>query len=334
MKKVLFATTALVASTGIAAAEIEFSGGAEMGLVGGDAYDNPLTAPADEGDLAFHNDIWLHVDFSGETDTGLTFGAHMEFDETNTGKAINGFWAGDNESAFISGAFGTVTLGEIDGAFDKAMQEVALAAGSIDDSETAHGGFNGNSGLDGNFDNQILRYDYSFGDFSFHASLEMDDMPTAPGVRRGDDVWGVGFQYDADLGGAQVGFGLGYQTGEVETVVPGTFLDTDVFGVSVDADFGNGFEAALNYSQMDPQGAGNDVDHIGVGVGYTMDALSIGANYGEYDVTGAGDVSGFGVAVNYDLGGGAVVKFGYGSTDNPAGVADVESYSLGVAMSF
>ncbi|WP_212522994.1 porin [Actibacterium sp. MT2.3-13A] len=316
MKKVLFATTALVASAGFAAAEIEFSGGAEMGLVGGDAYVSE--------DLAFHNDIWLHVNFSGETDNGLTFGAHMEFDETNGGKAINGGWAGDNESVFISGAFGTLTLGEIDGAYDRAMQEVALVGGSIADDETAHGGFNGNSGLDGIYDNQILRYDYSFGDFSFHASLEMDDAAVAPG----DDNWGLGFQYDADLGGASVGFGLGYQTNDA----------IDVFGVSVDADFGNGFEAAVNYSQMDPAGAANNIDHIGVGVGYTMDALSIGLNYGEYDLPTVGgvnlDTSGFGLAVNYDLGGGAVVQFGYGSTDNPAGVVDVESYSLGIAMSF
>ncbi|MGC9369083.1 MAG: porin [Paracoccaceae bacterium] len=316
MKKVLFATTALVASTGIAAAEIEFSGGAEMGLVGGDAYDNPLTAN-DEGDLAFHNDIWFYVNFSGETDNGLTFGAHMEFDETNGGKAINGGWAGDNESVFISGAFGTLTLGEIDGAYDAAMQEVALAAGSLADDETEHGGFNGNSGLDGIYDDQILRYDYSFGDFAFHVSLEMDDTGA------GDDNWALGFEYDADLGGASVGFGLGYQTNDA----------IDVVGVSVDADFGNGFEAAVNYSQFDPNGPGNNIDHIGVGVGYTMDALSMGLNYGEYDAPG-GDVSGFGLAVNYDLGGGAVVKFGYGSTDNPAGFTDVESYSLGIAMSF
>ncbi|MEQ8367166.1 MAG: porin, partial [Roseicyclus sp.] len=35
MKKVLFATTALVATAGVAAADVAVSGGAEMGLFGG-----------------------------------------------------------------------------------------------------------------------------------------------------------------------------------------------------------------------------------------------------------------------------------------------------------
>ncbi|HDR27679.1 MAG TPA: porin, partial [Rhodovulum sp.] len=38
MKKVLFATTALVASAGIAAADITLSGSAQMGIKGGDRY--------------------------------------------------------------------------------------------------------------------------------------------------------------------------------------------------------------------------------------------------------------------------------------------------------
>lgn len=308
MKKVLFATTALVASAGFAAAEIELSGGAEIGLVGGDAYANE--------DLAFHQDIWLHVNFSGETDNGLTFGAHMEFDETNGGKNTNGGWAGDNESVFISGGFGTLTMGEIDGAYDRALQEVALVGGSIDDAETTHAGFNGNSGFDGIYDNQILRYDYSFGDFSLHASLEMDDA----GV--GDDVWGVGFQYDADMGGVGLGFGLGFQSDS----------NTDLVGISIDADFGNGFEAAINYSQADLAGGG-DVEHIGIGFGYTMDAFGIGVNYGEYDFGGGLDQSGFGIAAVYDLGGGAEVQFGYNSSDWAIG-ADTEQYSIGIAMSF
>ena len=36
MKKVLFATTALVASAGFAAADVDLSGSAEIGVVGGD----------------------------------------------------------------------------------------------------------------------------------------------------------------------------------------------------------------------------------------------------------------------------------------------------------
>ena len=305
MKKVLFATTALVASAGFASAEISISGFAEMGVTGGDYYG----VGAD--DLQFHNDIGINVDMSGETDGGLTFGAHMELDDTNGSGAINGHWAADNESVFISGAFGTLTLGEIDGAFDKRLSEVALAGGTIADDETIHAGYNGNSGLDGSQDNQILRYDYTFGDFGFSASLEQDSNGAGS-----DDIWGVGVSYNADMGGIGLGFGLGYQTNSV----------FDVVGVSLAADFGNGFEAAVNYSDLDGY-MGND-SHIGVGLAYSMDALTVAANWGEYDYVGAGSQDGYGLLVNYDLGGGATVQAGYGGGDYD------DSYSLGLSLSF
>lgn len=303
MKKVLFATTALVASAGFAAAEVSLSGSAEIGI-----FDNGTS------DAQFHSDMDVKFSLSGETDNGLTFGATIDLDEVGDDDDVAGVPAGDpiaaagvgeEHSVFISGGFGTVTMGDTDGALDWAMQEVNLVGGSIQDDETIHAGFNANSGLDGSNDGQVLRYDYSFGAFAVAASVELDDAGTT------DDVYAIGFKYDADLGGIALGFGLGYQDGGA------TF--GDITGVSVDADFGNGFVAGLNYSDFS---TGND--HLGLGVGYTMDALSIGVNYGEFD-TGA---DGFGIAVNYDLGG-AVVQFGYG--DSSTGI---DTYSLGIAMSF
>jgi outer membrane protein OmpU len=52
---------------------------------------------------------------------------------------------------------------------------------------------------------------------------------------------------------------------------------------------------------------------------------------------GATQQDGYGLAVNYDLGGGAVVRFGYGSTQTCGvygGCAVGDSFSLGLAMSF
>jgi outer membrane protein OmpU len=306
MKKVLFATTALVASAGFASAEVTLSGSAEIGI-----FDNGTS------DAQFFSDLDVKFSLSGETDNGLTFGATIDLDEVGDDDPA-GIPAGDpigatpnagdpleEHSVFISGGFGTVTMGDTDGAFDWAMTEVNLVGGSIADDETEHAGFFDNAGLDGANDGQILRYDYSFGAFAVAASVELDDAGTA------DDVYAIGLKYDADLGGIALGFGLGYQDGGA------TF--GDITGVSIDADFGNGFVAGLNYSDFS---TGND--HLGLGVGYTMDALSIGVNYGEFD-TGA---DGFGIAVNYDLGG-AVVQFGYG--DSSTGT---DTYSLGVAMSF
>ncbi len=267
----------------------------------------------------FHNDIGITFTFSGETDNGLTFGAKFDIDDTNGSGMINGTPGMDSESVFVSGGFGTVTLGETDGAFDWAMSEVNVVGGSLADDETAHAGFNGNAGLDGSNDDQILRYDYSFGAFGVAASLEMDDTTAA------DDIWGIGLTYDADMAGMQLGFGLGYQDG-------GTTYG-DVTGVSVNAAMGNGFSAGINYSDMGLPG-GVSGSHMGVGFGYETGAIGVGVNYGEYDMPGAAaDSDGFGLAATYDLGGGASMKFGYGSGSvGPA--ASVDTWSLGVAMSF
>ncbi|MDJ0628094.1 MAG: porin [Rhodobacter sp.] len=335
MKKVLFATTALVASAGIASAQgVELSGSAEMGIVGGDGIETQ-----------FHTGVDVRFTMSGETDNGLTFGATVDLDDTGE-TAVRGFDIADtgpselaDYNVFISGNFGTLTMGDTDGAFDWALRDLDIIA-DINDSNTAHAGFNGNAGLDGTYDGQVARYDYSFGDFAFAVSAEIDDA----GV--GDPVFGIGGTYSGDLGGVNLGVGLGYQS-------DGVF---DIIGVSLDASFDNGIRAILNYSDLDGIGIDNSgygglpagtqfaENHIGVGLFYTMDALSVGVNYGVYDTTTIGcptcaDTEGFGLAVNYDLGGGAVVQFGYGSSSVqntlvPGDTVTSDSFSLGVAMSF
>ncbi|RMH39212.1 MAG: porin, partial [Alphaproteobacteria bacterium] len=67
MKKVLFATTALVATAGVAAADVSISGYAEMGVIGGTGMD-----------AQFHTDIDATFSMSGTTDNGLTFGASVD----------------------------------------------------------------------------------------------------------------------------------------------------------------------------------------------------------------------------------------------------------------
>ncbi|WP_421702084.1 porin [Aliiroseovarius sp.] len=319
MKKVLFATTALVASAGFAAADVDLSGSAEIGVVGGDFHG---------GETQFWSDIDVTFTLSGETDNGLTFGATIDLDEVGddadasatSGDPIGETGSGEEHSVFLSGSFGTITMGDTDGAFDWALSEVALAGGTINDAETEHGGYSGNSGLDGTYDGQIVRYDHSVGDFSFAVSAEIDDSGA------GDAVLGLGGQYSGDLGGVTLGVGLGYQTNDAR----------DIFGISLTAAMDNGFSVGLNYSDLDGgviRGEGRD-SHMAIGVAYTMDALTVAANYGEYDgTTAAGDEDGFGILVNYDLGGGAVVQAGYGSGYD-LGSSTGERWSLGVAMSF
>jgi outer membrane protein OmpU len=306
MKNLLLASTALVATAGIAAAEVTISGAAEIGIVGGDAY------ATDQ----FWTDVEVVFAMTGESDGGLAFGASIDLDEAAN---LNGT---DDGGATWFLAFGPMRLdmGDTDGAYDAALQEVALAGASLADDETVHAGYNGNSGLDGTFDGQIARVSYSAAGFTGGLSVEVDDSGNL------DPVWGLGLRYTTDFGGTGIGIGLGYQTQE----------DTaDLLGLSLDATFAGGFRAAINYAEADINGQSDNGTFFGVGVGYTMNALSVGVNYGEYDdwTLGCGDCDGYGLAATYDLGGGLSANLGYGNSDFGSG-NDSDSYSLGLRMSF
>ena len=303
MKTLLLASTALVATAGIAAAEFTVSGSAEIGIMGGDGVETQ-----------FFTDSEVTFSGSGETDGGLAFGASVQLDEPGAANPADDGGA----TYFLSYGGMRLDMGDTDGAYDAAMQEVALAGGSIADDETSHAGYNGNSGLDGTHDGQIARVSYSASGFTAGLSVEIDDTGAL------DPVWGFGAAYTADMGGTSVTVGVGYQTQE----------DTgDLVGVSAKASMASGLSLGINFSEFDPEGGANNITHTAIGVGYTMNALAIGANYGVYEQDGSEDVSGFGLAATYDLGGGLAAHFGYGSSDFGGGV-DSDSFSLGLSMSF
>ncbi|MBL3553792.1 porin [Rhodovulum sulfidophilum] len=354
MKKVLFATTALVASAGFAAADITFSGSAEMGIVGGGKNAPGVSSYKGNGDdstTEFNNDFTLTVVGSGQTDSGLSFGISVDF-STDDEPDANGNVSLDNEAVFISGDFGTLTLGEIDGAVDKRLTEVYNAIGqySIGDEETVHAGFQGSYG-DGAYDNQILRYDYAFGDFGFSASMELNDDRS--GADNADNGYALALSYNTDMGGVGLGFGLGYQYLETTASgwAPGNLEDytgltwnagteVDIIAATVSADFNNGFTAGLEYSNFDPDGPSGsnygDIDHYSIGLGYSVNALSLGVSYGKYDADNLGDADGYALTAAYDLGGGATIVAAYSDSDvDGSGSADdFETYSLGVVMNF
>lgn len=306
MKKLLLASTALVASVGIAAAEVSVSGAAEIGIFGGDDIETQ-----------FHTDVEVTFAMTGESDGGLAFGATVQLDEPNAADPTDDGGA----TWFLAYQGLRLDMGDTDGAFDAAMQEVALAGGSIQDDETVHAGYNGNSGLDGTFDGQIARVSYSVDAFTGHFSVEMDDSGEQ------DPIYGLGVRYSGDLGGLTLGVGLGYQTQEDIA---------DLVGISLDTKFANGLSAAINFTQADIEGQADEATHMAIGVGYSMNALSIGINYGEYDdwsVGGKGDSSGFGFAATYDLGGGLAAHAGYGSSDD-GNDNETDTFSLGLSMSF
>ncbi|RMA42640.1 porin [Rhodophyticola porphyridii] len=363
MKKVLFATTALVATAGVAAADVTLSGTAQMGLQGGDMLSGATGDPVlSNMETQFVQDIDVTFTLSGESDNGLTFGAAVDLDENAAN--VNTDDAG--VAIFVSGNFGTLTMGDTDGALDWAMTEAWVGnAGSINDDETSHVGALG-SYLDGAYDGQILRYNYSFDSFGFAVSVEMDDS----GVR--DEGYAVGFTYGMDFGGGSVDFGLGYQVatprdlwnvGNVSQIIvaettTGNAADTTVgfgtyigevkaLGVSAAVTLDNGLSAALTFTDFDVESttvgfSDFDTTHVGVGVGYTFDAFTVSANWGQFEIDNYGELTGYGLAAAYDMGGGLSMHLGYGHTDYavtnaalPSQVdGDWQTWSFGLSMSF
>ena len=341
MKKVLFATTALVASAGIASAEVAITGSAEMGIAGGDSF-STAAGTFTRTETQFHQDIDVNFSMSGETDGGLSFGAAIDLDEVEGAKTTT---PSDDfgVAIFISGGFGTLTMGDTDGALDWAVTEAGNIGnpGSIADNETGHLGYNG-SYLDGNYDGQIVRYDNTFGDFGVAISVEQDHTGAQ------SNGFAVGFKYSADLGGTTLNIGLGHQTA-TRLAAPAAAtpfgangaahvagMKAKATGVSLGAGFGD-FSAGIAYTKFSGAAAANDVTHTGIGIGYAANGLSVHANYGKFD-TAADDYSGYGLAVGYDLGGGASIKAAYGSSKVTSAVAarnvSGNSFSIGLAMSF
>ncbi len=343
MKRLVLATTSLVVAGGMAAADVAVTGSAELGVTG-----------AKGADVKLHRDIRVKFGLSGETDTGLSFGASADFH--NAGK----YRAGGAEGAVhISGAFGTLTLGNTDGGFDKALSEVGSAT-SIADDHTGHAGYNGNSGLDGFTGNggSILRYDYSLGGVTVSASGEFGADDSS------DSTLGAGVAWSGDLGGIGIGVGIGYQTGSKD-VADGTdanLTDThkaSIIGASVSADMGNGFSVTGNYSSKSEDitqdiaadgtntSAADDqmikIVHSAIGIAYTAGDLTVGVNAGSSTTktahgTGGSDSdtevksSGTGIAVVYSLGTGVSFQVGAGSGKN--GATKESSWSAGLAFSF
>ncbi len=357
MKRLMLATTSLVVAGGMAAAEVSVSGSAELGIAGEKGKDSKL-----------HKSIDVNFSMSGETDSGLSFGASIDLDETGEGYA-------DDGHVNVSGAFGTLTLGDTDGGYDKALTEVGSAT-SIADNHTGHPGYNGNSGLDGDAalagnGGNILRYDYTFGGVTTSASVEMNANDNSAAT------YGLGVAWSGDVGGIGMGLGLGYQSGKAATEegveatnATGTKIGTDgnavtntnpvatfdrdtkasIVGMSASADMGNGFSVTANYSRKTHEvDISNDnitsnsvadqeikTSHAGLGVGYTTGDLTIGVNGGQSTAkeNGKADVkhTGAGVAVTYSLGTGASLQLGVGS--GKEGDDKKSSWSAGLAFSF
>ncbi|MBT8424105.1 MAG: porin [Silicimonas sp.] len=254
MKKVLLASTALVLSAGVAAADVSVGGDGRMGVIS-----------LDGADLGFTSRIRISFSASGETDAGLAFGGSVRVDNYESDQATNG----TEGSVFVEGTFGKISMGDVSGAPEAAVGDLSGVG------LTGLGDFNELTYLS-NSSRPAARWDYVTGDLGLHVSA---DNP-APA---GDQAYGIAVTY----GMGNISFGLGYEDSDTSDHVVGSVsagfgdatlkvaygsadlagVDFDQYGASVDYVAG---ATTLTAFYITKETGGVDVDSYGVGAAYDL----------------------------------------------------------------
>lgn len=321
MKKVLLATSALVMFAGAASAEIALSGSARMGMVHVSSGGEDLNF--------FSSRVRIVFTASGETDSGLSFGASMRADQEAGNDAANGSGGESNgdSTVFLSGAFGKLTMGDVSGAADALVGQVSgVGYGPNDDTQEI------------NFIGTVktaLYYEYSAGAFTFGAGIgQMDsevlfddgDATTVDGV----DTYNIGVKYAAD--GYSVA--LAWETAED----PLSSDSVDMISLGGSATFG---AATVKARISDVDVSGVDTAYA-LSVDYAMGATTLTAFYVDYGNSsellnpydsGDSDITHIGLGAAYDLGGGATLAGGVTRQNNSV-LDDVTLANVGLKFSF
>ncbi|HMO07191.1 MAG TPA: porin [Paracoccaceae bacterium] len=290
MKKLLIATTALVATAGVAAADVKVSGNGRMGIVYNGA------------DLNFSSRVRVAFTLSGETDGGLSFGGSIRAD--NAGGGANGS-AGE---IFISGAFGKLAMGDVVGAAEQVvgnLPEIGF--------QDISGGGNDMTYITGDgaltaANNPVALYTYTTGGLTF--ALSMNDGKVSNGSTPDTQEYAVGVKYS--FGDFSVA--LGY---EVADPVAGASSKHLILGGS--AKFGT---TTVNAIIGDGSGAISGFKQYGLGVTSTFDAITVKA-FAKRTEVGTTKVSDYGIGAAYSLGGGATVEGGFAKTTGTKTRADL-----------
>tara|TARA_B110000902_G_scaffold88526_1_gene105205 strand:- start:1810 stop:2706 length:897 start_codon:yes stop_codon:yes gene_type:complete len=298
MKNLLIATTALVATAGMAAAEINFSGGARFGVVYND------TAATE---TQVHNRFTLNVDGTAETDSGVEFFARVRVRGGNTG---TGATAASTISAPRVGAtMGglTVAVGNINGALESTpglysgnVGLTGLGWGSLPTNASAAGAFAWDSFSSGGGARNGVEVIYSSNGFGVHVS-----QSGATGVAR--TAINVSYNF------SDWTVALGHQSSDAD--------DEDTTLLTVGGTIGN---VAVGFAHADNEG-NNDATRINatfeVGAGTKVTAY----------YTGGDIVDSYGLGFTHSLGGatlaGGIAKF-------DTGLGDTTVADLGVRFNF
>ncbi len=327
MKKVLFATSALVLSAGFASAEVAVSGDGRMGVI----YDG--------NDAQFSSRARVKFTLTGESDAGLSFGGAFRVDQESD------YTAGNTESnrsaargtagaVWISGTYGKLSMGDVVGAAEAAI-------GDLPEIGYTDGEFGGDieeiSFLVGDGENEdqgpTILYEYTVNNISFYASATDGSNVAGPGVVGRSDVfdldgnqvdtadtaWSVAAKYEGSNFWAALSYSDNGDDSEIGLAAEGKFNNFAIKGVYMDYSIDSIADA--------------DAKTYGLGATYQMDAIAVKGFWRRDEVEVAGfdeEYDSFGIGADYDLGGGAVLAGGIIDTD----YLDDTVLDMGVKFSF
>lgn len=260
MKRVFLASTALVMSAGIAAAEVSVGGDGRMGV-----------QSKDGGDVKFSSRVRISFSASGETDNGLTFGGSVRADNSVGGKD------GMGGSVHVAGAFGKVAMGDVDSAAKAAVGH----AGGV--GYTGLGDLNEIKYIGGSNDPSAL-WNYTMGDLTMYASAgnpnyddatdnEDVDLSGAISYSLGDVGFGVGVERRGDLQTVAASVNAALGDASVKLVY-GSYDDGDAGADNVDsygasASFVSGSATFSAFASGNSQGVEGE-DHFGIGASFDL----------------------------------------------------------------
>lgn len=288
MKKTLLVTALLAASVGAAHADVSLSGDARMGV-----------ASVQGADFQFSSRARVRFSLSGETDTGLKFGAQF--------RAADAEKAGKDDSAvgtvFVEFPdYGKVTMGDAEGAVQAAV--VQFAPIGFDDTNKLQE-FTFLTGGDTGKGKDLL-YTYTSGSLAASLSLGNPGATEGAGATANADDKAVGVSYTTEFW--KVAAGYEDNGANSQAVLSGSY--------------GNGqFEVKGAYGLRD-----DDKSQYVVYGTYIIGNTTLAAFYRDDEIKATKTR---GLGVTHDLGSGLAVSAGYAKADTKKA-----NMSLGLTMAF
>lgn len=319
MKNILIATTALVATAGVAAADVNLSGYARFGAT----YNDSAAAGAD--DVNTSSRLRLQFDMTTETDGGLTLGARIRAQFEEDGNTQD---TGEFNTARFFATFGglTVAMGNILGV-------VEAAPGLYMGTKSAGMGLEGN-GFTALAANTVSNGG-SFGWTAFQSESALEDINGSVATDGVEVIYSMnGFGLHVHSTDNSYAVGANYRFADYVAAVAYEEWDSaardgdTLLFASLGGKFG-AFDATLSYA--DTEYGATSAEKIALKGGYTVnDALYV---YGFVADENNGIDPVYGLGASYNLGGGASIEAGWSSNRNAAN-AETNLVSAGIFFAF